>query len=221
VFTTIPSYDRYRTLRLLPTRMRGEDVWALQRAMEDVLGRSGLADGVFGPLTREAVLQAQRALSVTVDGLAGGGTQRALALYLAYRAAAVQGVPYDALRGQLEHESGFRLGNYSPPRSNGTYDAGVTQRNTQFTPPRVGFDAKPSIDKLASVVRAHWVLFEGVRSNTRRWQLAQGAWNAPAYACFIAREEGATRVTRAMTAAPGTTARATLERYIDSVSAYL
>jgi hypothetical protein len=221
MFATIPSYNRYRTLRLLSERMRGEDVYALQKGINSVLGKTLAVDGVLGPRTGDAISDVQKALDVAVDGLAGGGTQRAIALHISYRAASRHGVPAEGMRGQLEHESGFRLGNYSPPRADGSYDAGVTQRNTRFHPPEVGFDPEPSIYKLAEVMRHHWTLFEGVRSNTRRWQLAQGAWNAPAYACFIAREEGARKVTAGMTARPGPTARATLEAYIDSVSAYL
>jgi hypothetical protein len=129
-------------------------------------------------------------------------------------------LPDGAMKGQLGHESGFRLGNYSDLRSDGSFDAGVAQRNTAHTPAKQGFDVPGSITALAKLVRGHWDLFAGVKG-TRRWALAQGAWNAPAFACWLAREEGAVDVPRALCARPGTTARRTFEEYVASVSAYL
>jgi murein DD-endopeptidase MepM/ murein hydrolase activator NlpD len=53
--------------RVIRFRNRGWDVAALQRAGHG----PGRADGLFGPLTREAVRRAQRAAGIGVDGLAG------------------------------------------------------------------------------------------------------------------------------------------------------
>jgi len=221
VFATIPSYPRFRTLRLVEPRLRGEDVFALQCALLSAgLELPSGADGIFGRETDRAVLAAQSMFGLVVDGLAGGLTQRALAVLLAAEATAALRVAPGALVGQLEHESSFRLGIYSPLRPDGSFDAGVAQRNTAHTPAREGFDPESSIRALARTVRQHFDLFAGL-PRRRRWALAQGAWNAPAFACFIAREEGASKVTAAMTARPSAEARRVFEEYVVSVSAQL
>jgi murein DD-endopeptidase MepM/ murein hydrolase activator NlpD len=53
---------------------RGWDVAALQFLLQRAGHGPGRADGLFGPLTREAVRRAQRAASIGVDGLAGPAT---------------------------------------------------------------------------------------------------------------------------------------------------
>jgi hypothetical protein len=222
MFDAYPTYDPYRSLEQKTPAMKGEDVYALQTALNECDFPCGIADGVLGPMTDRAIREAQRELRLVVDGKAGGNTQRTLALRLASRVASSTKCRYDALRGQLEHESGYRLGIYSSPqRADGSYDAGVAQRNTHFTSPQAGFDSQRSILALAQEVRKHFDLFEGVSPLSRRWALAQGAWNAPAFACYIAREEGATGVSTRMTLRPSSEARQTLEAYIDKVSQYL
>jgi hypothetical protein len=57
---------------------RGWDVAALQFLLQRAGHGPGRADGIFGPLTRAAVLRAQRAAGITADGLAGPVTIRAL-----------------------------------------------------------------------------------------------------------------------------------------------
>jgi hypothetical protein len=220
MFTTYPSYPVYRTLRLTDPIQKGEDVYALQTALKACGLETGEADGVLGSLTARAIRQAQVNFGLTVDGLAGGRTQEALAREALRAPAAKYEVPPSAMRGQLEHESSFRLGNYSPQRSNGSYDAGVAQRNTEHTSPPLGFDVGASIEALAKDIRKHFDLFAGLPLR-RRWALAQGAWNAPAFACYIARAEGATYVTTGMTLRPSSAQTMTLEAYISDVSVYL
>jgi hypothetical protein len=77
-----------------------------------------------------------------------------------------------------------------------------------------------SISALGADIRRHYDLFAGLPTR-RRWALAQGAWNAPAFACYIARQEGAFKVTTSMTLRPGTTARAAFDAYVEKVSKYL
>jgi murein DD-endopeptidase MepM/ murein hydrolase activator NlpD len=57
--------------RVMRLGNRGWDVAALQFLLERAGHGPGRADGVFGPLTRAAVLRAQRAAGIAVDGLAG------------------------------------------------------------------------------------------------------------------------------------------------------
>lgn len=219
MFTSFPTYSRYRTLSLTSPAMRGEDVFALQTALNHCGFNCGTADGILGQRTADAIRKAQSDLGLVSDGKAGGLTQRGLALRISKEECAKRYIPEEALKGQLEHESGFRLGNYSPQRSNGSYDAGVAQRNTQHTLAELGFHVPNSIAALAVIVREHYNLFAGV-GDKRRWQLAQGAWNAPAFACYIAREEGAKIVTRTMTRQPTTEQRETFEAYMAHVSTY-
>jgi murein DD-endopeptidase MepM/ murein hydrolase activator NlpD len=57
---------------------RGWDVAALQFLLQRAGHGPGRADGLFGPLTQGAVLRAQRAAGVAVDGIAGPVTIRSL-----------------------------------------------------------------------------------------------------------------------------------------------
>lgn len=226
MFTAYPTYSKFRTLKLASPQMRGEDVYALQNALVDLgysVGSAG-ADGFFGSDTDKAVRKFQEAVKAgdpkfVVDGLAGGGTQKAAAVRLAESASFASGVPIKRLYGQLEHESSFRLGVYSIQYSNGSYDAGVAQRNTALTPAQEGYEVKDSIDALAARVKHYYALFSGLPTD-RRWDLAQGSWNAPAWACYIAKQEGATGVPANQTAKPSDANRAIFETYIASVSAY-
>lgn len=200
---------------------RGEDVFALQTALATCGFDPGVADGILGSKTDAAIKTAQRHYGLVVDGLAGGKTQEALGLGVSNREAAEFRVLPELMRGQLEHESGWRLGNYSPQRDDGSYDAGVAQRNTNFNDVKESFTVDISVDALAQNTRKFYDKFAGISSSKRRWGLAAGAWNAPAYACWIAKQEGATAVRTSETAKPGTSARAAIEAYIASVSAYL
>jgi peptidoglycan hydrolase-like protein with peptidoglycan-binding domain len=64
-------------LRLANPNSRGDDVRAVQQA----IARAGFpltADGVFGPATDRAVRQFQASRGLTVDGIVGSQTRRAL-----------------------------------------------------------------------------------------------------------------------------------------------
>jgi peptidoglycan hydrolase-like protein with peptidoglycan-binding domain len=60
--------------RVMRIGNRGWDVAALQFLLQRAGHGPGRADGVFGPLTRAAVLRAQRATGIAADGLAGRAT---------------------------------------------------------------------------------------------------------------------------------------------------
>jgi peptidoglycan hydrolase-like protein with peptidoglycan-binding domain len=220
MFSTYPSYNFFRTLQLLSPQQQGEDVYALQTALIECGFNCGTPDGILGPMTASAISAAQKTYRLTVDGKAGGATQSALALRIAHAVALELKIPYECFQGQLETESGYRLGAYSPVRLDGTYDAGVAQRNTKYTSPQSGFDAKASIGALGDTIRKHYDLFAGLVDH-RRWALAQGAWNAPAFACYLARQEGATKVTASMTLQPDADQLKKFKEYVASASAYL
>jgi peptidoglycan hydrolase-like protein with peptidoglycan-binding domain len=240
MFEGFPTYDRYRTLRLTSPMLKGADVFALQTALLECGFDAGVPDGILGQKTSAAIFEAQKALdgfmglSLAVDGLAGGRTQEALVRFLIREITREMDLAPGALRGQIEHESGFRVGNYSPARSDGSYDAGVAQRNTAFTPPEQGFDASASLYALGRHVKAYARLYSGVADEKRRWALAQGSWNAPAYAAWFAQDAGATvpnsppswwpagvTYVGKSRLRPGADATTKLNAYIASVSAYL
>jgi len=58
--------------------MRGDDVKALQTALNAAGFACGLADGVFGAKTARAVVACQKAKGLVVDGIAGSRTKAAL-----------------------------------------------------------------------------------------------------------------------------------------------
>ena len=74
-----------------------------------------------------------------------------------------------------------------------------------------------SVDALGVNERKYYDKYAGVKDVKRRWMLAAGAWNAPAYACYMANEEGA-NVPKNETARPGPTARFLLERYMTAAT---
>ena len=59
LFDSIPTYNRYRTLRLLNPQQQGEDVFALQTALNEAGFPCGEPDGILGPMTDKAIKQAQ------------------------------------------------------------------------------------------------------------------------------------------------------------------
>jgi len=65
---------------LLKLGSSGEDVAALQRALEDAGFSPGSVDGVFGPATEAAVLAFQRSEKLAADGIVGPNTAEALGL---------------------------------------------------------------------------------------------------------------------------------------------
>jgi hypothetical protein len=223
MFSAYPTYNPYRTLYVTTPHQKGEDVFALQTALEEAgfdLPDFG-ADGDLGKETGDAILRAQAAYGLSPDGKAGAKTQTALANAIGVKVREKYGVAPGALYGQIQTESGFFLGNYSPLRADGTFDAGVVQRNTKYTDPRGGFDVADSLDALAERIMLYYGKFKGVSTDKRRWALAQGTWNAPAFACYIAREEGATGVTAGETLRPSSDARTKLEAYMASANAYV
>lgn len=79
------SLGLQRLMRLQSARQRGDDVVALQHALERqaqvrLQGPDGSFDGVFGPQTEAAVRKVQGARGLLVDGVAGPITLRALGL---------------------------------------------------------------------------------------------------------------------------------------------
>lgn len=190
MFTEYPSYSPYRTLLLTNPPMRGEDVFALQTAIQG-LGISVTADGVLGALTSKAIRDAQTKLSVTVDGKAGGGTQQALCKREADQARANHNLPLGLVFGQIMHESSCRVGAYSSIRSDDSWDAGAAQRNTNFYDEKESFTIPYVIDFLGEYLASYHRLYAGVKDERRRWELSAGAWNAPAYAGKLALDAGA------------------------------
>jgi hypothetical protein len=221
MFTNYPTYWVYRALHVTDPQLDGEDVYALQLALNAV-GQFNVplvADGVLGVKTGKAIEGVQRKLKLEEDGVAGQVTQKALALAIAKEVKKTISLPEALPKTQLAHESSFLLGNYSKQYPDKSFDAGAAQRNTNFTNPKAGFDPVDSIQALCQRVRDSYDRYAGMTNELRRWKLAVGSWNAPAFANYIAREEGATN--SGPRATPDAEDRAKLEAYIDSCCATL
>lgn len=221
MFEGRPTYNPYRALHVTTPVFEGEDVYALQIGLNAV-GQFEVplaADGVLGVKTGKAIEGVQRKCKLVVDGVAGQRTQTEIALRIGKEVKRTLSLPAGLPAGQISHESSFLLGNYSLPRPDASFDAGVAQRNTNFTSPKNGFDPVDSIKALCQRVYDSYVRYQGMTNERRRWELAVGSWNAPAFANYLAREEGATN--SGPRATPDADDRAKLEAYIASCCAYL
>lgn len=209
-------------------------MYALQTGLTKVGYDTNGVDGILGDATAAAVKAFQKASGLVVDGLAGGATQIALTKVFTDKVRAQHNLPKGLIFGQCMHESGCRVGNYSPPHSWGMTDAnfvidgvkcaadiGVAQRNSRYYKVQDSFNMVTAIDSLGAYVRTYYDKFSGVADNQRRWSLASGAWNAPAWACYMAKQEGATGVKTSETTKPTDANRARLEGYMTSATAYM
>lgn len=240
MFTSYPTYSKWRPLKFGVTP--GEDVYALQSALNDVQNAGLVLDGAFGKLTGQAVLEFQQDAvkgDPTIgeaDGIAGTLTQRALTLLLCRRVSSESGVRFLALKGQTEHESSHRPGMYSPLHYPGTvkqsWDSGAAQENSLIkfdalddslsARVRRAFTPLFAIRDLAARIVEYRDHFGAIESYDRRLQLAQGCWNAPAWACHIAYEEGAHNawVAARKSLTLSSTQRLIIETYMAEVAAY-
>lgn len=200
---------RYRALKKGDS---GWDVYALQTAL-DLEAYPINADGAFGPMTDAAVRAYQDRRGLAMDGVAGVVTQRALALGLIWPEQREKQTPAGLMRGQVEKESSFMLGNHTPRYDDGEYDVGVCQRNTNYATIEDGFNAPASIGVLAKRLRDKYDAYKKlgkVKTERRLWELAAGSWNAPSWTDKLA--NGGT-LTQAQSDH--------IEAYIDRVTVYM
>lgn len=200
----------YRPLKKGQT---GWDIYALQTALESAGQNVGPLDGIAGSQTDAAIRAYQTYHKLVVDGIAGVATQRHVALRVAGRAQSLYEIPAGAFKGQMEAESGYLLGNHTAQYSNGTYDIGVTQRNTAYASIEDAFNTPKSLKALGSALRQRhdeYKAYGKVTDEFRLWQLAQGSWNRPAWTQTLAK--GGTLATWQSD---------WIEAYMDRVSAYL
>lgn len=126
--------------RSLSVGMTGNDVYALQQRLIELRYLTGVADGVFGQETMEAVAAFQRNNNLTADGVAGLSTLKKLAgSSRAATSAAATAAPAGAVMregdtGQnvyLLQEALFELGYYTG-RVDGRFGADTTQAVKAF-----------------------------------------------------------------------------------------
>lgn len=222
MFTRRPNYNPYQLLRLVDPHIKGEHVYALQQGLISCGFSPGVADGDFGDDTEAAVLDFQSHYKLTADGKAGQLTQRAIALHLTSQTTKKYNLRVGGLKGQVGHESSYLLGNYSILYDNGTFDAGVAQENSGEFSLEEAFNPAAAIDALGQRIAKFYSIFAGVRDDRRRFGLAQAAWNAPAWAAFIAVEEGAGSDARHEASRTlSESQRSRVENYILDVTGYL
>lgn len=178
--------------------MQGEDVYALQKAL-NWLGAGLEVDGILGRKTGKAIWDVQPKLGFLgsqIDGRAGQKTQRGLVQAILAGHVDPTSKFFRLGVGAMERESLFILGNYSPPRPNQTYDAGVVQRNSQFHELKDAFDPVDSIALWVRTVKDAYARYSATSKyrdtgytypdGIRRFKLAGGSWNAPAFANYYA-----------------------------------
>ncbi len=101
-------------------------------------------------------------------------------------------LPDGLLQGQVESESSYLVGNYTEPYENSTRDLGLVMLHKAVTEEncRVAFDGPARVAQLANFLRTRHDLYYGqigAKTHRRAWELAAGAWNAPAWADTLAR----------------------------------
>jgi peptidoglycan hydrolase-like protein with peptidoglycan-binding domain len=171
---------------------KGWDVYDLQCKLK-YIGFDIVTDGVFGKKTAGTVkgFQAEVAPAAgPIDGIAGTKTQIELGAK-----ASVHGNLPERVRGQMEKESSFLCGIYTPVYTSGAtagyQDTGPVQRNTKYHPKlNENFDVAYSIPLLVSVIkRQHKQYVDWGVVDKRAWEAAQGYWNSQVYAGRYAKGE--------------------------------
>jgi hypothetical protein len=178
-FPLDPGGYRYRPLK---KGVQGWDVYALQTALPAIA-----RDGVFGSLTDGAVVDFQQRHRLTDDGIAGVITQREVALQRLWPVQDAEKTPPGLMRGQVEAESSFWVGNHSPRYLNGNYDLGIVQQNVDLSDAPQAYDVVGGLQKLGRQLRQKHDKYvaEGLEDR-QAWELAAGSWNAPAWADKLA-----------------------------------
>ncbi|MCT8139103.1 N-acetylmuramoyl-L-alanine amidase [Anaerobacillus sp. CMMVII] len=100
----IPSQPTNRTI--LSQGDRGDDVRAIQQRLNNLGFEPGPIDGIFGPLTVDAVQRFQRSARIVVDGVVGPETRRALDNFNASGEQIEHGAPSDEPDAREEQFSG-------------------------------------------------------------------------------------------------------------------
>lgn len=199
---SVPNYDLdstgyypghgWRPLRLRDPRISGWDVFDMQAKFNYVHNSTALAlDGVFGPVTKANVETFQAKNGLFVDGIAGAMTQTKLALKVCNRAP----LP-NRVKGQMQYESSFLCGIYTPQYPNQSYDTGPLQCNTAYHPYLIGnFDVAVVIPILVQRVTEYHDKYvrQGV-AEKRAWDAGQGSWNSPVLADRYAHGESVPQI---------------------------
>lgn len=159
-----------RPLKLLPTRMQGWDVYALQTALDIK------PDGVFGEITDGAVRACQEQNKLLpVDGIAGPNTKTAAVLDRMFPLQSKYHTPPGLARGVVGGETNFEPGSYTAPYRNGTRDIGIVQENgvETFANLLESFDVPGALERMISALRAR---FDAALGESKYVAEPMGAW---------------------------------------------
>jgi len=150
-------------------------------------------DGIIGPLTDARIRNKQRELKVTVDGLIGRNTMKAMLMPLVMEAEKKHGVRWQILCGKLTNEGAWDPGAVGASDPN---DLGLSQINVLAHPqvsPEEAYDPEFAIDFGARFMKENLNAFNGNERDavaaynlgaggTRQWIAAgrpdvwQGSW---------------------------------------------
>lgn len=154
-------------------------VFSIQTALSVIEGRALAADGVFGKLTKAAVLKYQGAVGLTADGVVGQQTQGKLAHSCIIRTLYGALLPNQLLEGLVSLESGNYIAAINSKVAGGI-DYGFTQRRC-YGPPfdvaKVAKAADPMFqvnDAAHDLKRYHDLFVVGVNVTCpfNAWELA-------------------------------------------------
>jgi hypothetical protein len=184
----------------LKTGMTGVVVWALQKALDDLYGITVSPDGDFGSLTLAAVKKFQDSVDLTADGVAGPLTQRALVQAHVATTEEDYSLPRGLLEGFAAAEGGWLLGAVNWTVAGGV-DCGVFQRRVYSADyadaavVRRAFDVRYQARLLASNLTSLRGIFisragtnDGtMNANEKAWRLAALNHNYPSGADTLSR----------------------------------
>jgi hypothetical protein len=129
------------------------------------------------------------------DGKAGPVTQRYLTLDRIHPVTSFFGLPQGLLRGIINQESAFLVGNHTGVYSNGKRDLGLCQHNSypNAAECQLWFDGRWSIQFLAGDSerglrprKDKYYGRPGAQTHQRAWELAAGSWHTPSWADTLA-----------------------------------
>jgi N-acetylmuramoyl-L-alanine amidase len=175
----VPSEPRNR--EILSQGDRGEDVRTLQQKLNELGFNTGPTDGIFGPLTADAVERFQRSARIRVDGIVGPETRNALDNFNSVTDPVEHGAPSDEpdWREERYNEENRRMLRLIRPMMRGQDVVEVQQKVGALTDGVYGpeterrvmeFQRRNNLTVDGIVGPLTWAMFDGVAENTPSYE---------------------------------------------------